>query len=143
MSSNNGTGVYVKTTSEYSYTKTALVGVPENFFDVMQQEFYAPNSYQAGFEGVVPNLSGGQPDPVAMLFSDEQLPSYPETIPNVNSRNAYNITFSLQNIYNVYQVNAGAIDTDGYTILVPGIFNTLLPVKAGEWMKIQIADEND
>ena len=143
LSSKDGTEVQVTTTGQYSYTKTALVGVPKNFFNVMQEEFYVSNSYQAGFEGKVTNLSSGEPDPVAMLFSEQDLASYPETIPDVNSMNAYNITFSLQNVYNGYQHNLGSQATDGYTILVPGIFNSLLPVKAGEWMKIQVAYEND
>ena len=71
--------------SQFSFTRTALIGVPENFMDTMKNEFYVPKSVQGGFDGVVPTLSDGDLNPVAMLYSDQGLPSYPETIPDVNT----------------------------------------------------------
>ena len=71
--------------------KARVYAVPPNYFDVVQSEYYVPKKVQEGLTGIK-ELPNGDLDPVEMLYSDQSLPSYPETWSN--NKNAYNITYS-------------------------------------------------
>lgn len=72
--------------------KVRVYGVPENYFDVVNEDYYVPKSLQSGLTDI-PELSNGELNPIAMLYSDQELNPYP-AVTSVNSHNAYNITYS-------------------------------------------------
>ena len=72
-----------------------MYAVPENYFDVVKTEYYVQNSVQDNLTGIS-ELSNGDLNPIEMLYSNEDLNEYPETIENVNRLNAYNITTMYQ-----------------------------------------------
>ena len=92
-------------------------------------------------------LSDGEIDPVALLYSNENLPSYPSTIEGVNQGNPYNITYRGQwNDYNItggYWTQSVGLDSAALPILLPSVLGNMLAVEAGDEMKVQVADEND
>lgn len=70
----------------------AVLAVPENYFKVVKNEYYVPNTIQDGVAGIS-ELENGEPNPMELLYSDSDIPEYPETT-STNSKNAYNITLS-------------------------------------------------
>lgn len=62
--------------------------MPENFLNVIHNEYYFPSSVQAG---VHTNKINGYQDAVAMLYSDEGMNPYPST-----SEDIYNITVTTE-----------------------------------------------
>ena len=69
----------------------ALYAIPENYFEVVNEDFYVPNELQDVTGST--DLSSGKVNPISLLYLTEDIPSYPETIPNVNAKNAYKVTF--------------------------------------------------
>ena len=127
---------------------TNLIALPRNFMSVVDPLYYIPKEIQEGFDSDNTEvLSNGDVDPVAMLFSNENLPSYPPTIQNVNQGNPYNITYRGQ--WNDYDISGGywtqsvGLDAAALPILLPSVLGNMLAVEAGDEMKVQIADEND
>lgn len=120
-----------------------LIGVPENFFDTQNTELYVQKQVQSESdfpEGSISELPNGDLNPVEMLYSSEGLtPAYPETNPNVNAFNAYKMTFSnYATPYSPWNSNYGdEIVLDNLSIVLPGVFGDLLPVSAGDWIKLQ------
>lgn len=61
--------------SDYHSTEFKIFGVPQNFMQVINEEFYIPTDMQT--VGNVPNLSDGKVDAVGLLYSDEDFEQYP------------------------------------------------------------------
>lgn len=65
-----------------------------------QAEFYQPKAIQEGFDSDNAELlETGEIDPISLLFSDANLPAYPQTIESVNEGNPYNISFTGRTAY--------------------------------------------
>lgn len=76
-------------------------------------------------------------DPVSLLYSDENIPSYPDVIDGVNNLNAYNITYERMSLY-----SGGTVEADPYTMILPSIVGTILSVQPGDEMKIMVGSSN-
>ena len=56
--------------------KARVYAIPENYFEVVETQYYVPKAVQEGLTGI-DELPSGYLDPVQMLYSDQNLPSYP------------------------------------------------------------------
>ena len=54
--------------SDYHSVDAKMYGVPANFMNVINDEFYMPKDMQDVSD--VPDLSDGKPDAVGLLYSD-------------------------------------------------------------------------
>ena len=71
-------------------------------------------------------LDSGYLNPIEMLYSDKDMYEYPETIENVNNKNAYNISF-----YENSGFNAQGFPADTINAIIPGALQASMAVEAG------------
>lgn len=64
---------------EYVSLQADIIGVPENFLNVVYPEYYNPLEFQ---KDVYARKVDGKKDAIAMLYSDEGTTTPPDTDPN-------------------------------------------------------------
>lgn len=83
LASTDGYVVYLMGPSQYgidSSTKgiqASVFAVPENYFDVVKNQYYVPGKVQEDLTGIS-ELSNGDLNPIEMLYSNKNLNEYPE-----------------------------------------------------------------
>ena len=86
---------YLMPACDYTYTAPQIKALPENFLDVVYQEYYVPESFQSGVNART--LEDGQKDVISMLYNDDE-------VTNVSSTDPYNI---------VVREDGGSSDSSG------------------------------
>ena len=112
------------------YIWTKLYGLPRNYFDVVQSEYYVEKEVQEGVPDIG-TLSNGDLNPIDLLYSTHKLNGYPETTYD-NYKNAYNISVSAYNLYRTPQ--EGTENT--LPIILPGALQGWLAIDAGDTVKL-------
>ena len=85
MGSDYGYVTIFSDASSLSMPNVEMYSVPANFFNVVNAEYYV----QEGLQDDVPNietLSNGDANPVQMLYTDEDLSTYPATEEDINNK---------------------------------------------------------
>ena len=65
---------------DYVQIQPMLVGVPENYMDVVYDEFYTVNSYQDGVSAK--KTENGKKDVISMLYNNDKITTPTSTDPN-------------------------------------------------------------
>ena len=132
MGSDYGYVTIFSDASSLSMPNVEMYSVPANFFNVVNAEYYV----QEGLQDDVPNietLSNGDANPVQMLYTDEDLSTYPATEEDINNKNAYNITFRNWD-WSPYYAQQGTEKTFG--VVIPSALASEMALEAGDVVKV-------
>ena len=99
---------------------TALYGVPENFLNTTNSEFYLPKELEMG--AITSYLPDGKPDCISALYNENEIEPWPST-----SKDIYNITSGVQQESNY---------TQAITILLSANMGPLMSISANDTGKL-------
>ena len=131
--SNGGDGKpYILDNSRYAHYPISVYGVPANYLNVTDVEFYVPTDIQEGLDGN--ETSSGYEDAVGLLYSPKDVSTYPTyTGPGTPTDRGDSIDY-----YNVSVTNHDSLDGFAETIkvILPSGARHAMNAAAGEVIRL-------